>query len=134
MGNQPDWPSDKPRMLTELGSGGPRRPGTREGRPLGQTVGEQEPARTQRDRRCHRATRKGTPRRERRVGRQRQQEGDQCQGRRASGNRETRGTGKPEVLGLLSQHRSYSRGTCRIPAAARPQGPATKGRARQRLK
>lgn len=31
VGNKPVWPSDKPRMLTELGSGGPWRPGT-EGR------------------------------------------------------------------------------------------------------
>lgn len=32
VGHKPVWPRDKPRMLTELGSGGPWRPGT-EGRP-----------------------------------------------------------------------------------------------------
>lgn len=69
-------------MLTELGGGGPWRPGTREERDLGKTVGEQEPAATRRDRHCHRPACKGTPRRERRVRRQRRQEGDQCQGRR----------------------------------------------------
>lgn len=100
----------------------------------GQTVGEQEPARTQRDRRCHRAMARGRHEGSGESGGSDSRRETRCQGRRASGNRETRGAGKPEVLGLLSQHRSYSRGTCRIPAAASPWGPATKGRARQRLK
>lgn len=100
---------------------------------VGQNVGEQQHQR--------RETNAATEQRVRghhegsdELGSSDKQEGDQCHGLRASGKYERRDTGAGGGGTLLSQHGSYSGGTCRIPVALQAPGPATEGRDRGREK